>query len=60
MAWAMDSSADISSNSGDQLTLEKVMPLEALAPGTYQVVIKVNDLVAKQTMPPAIAKFVVE
>jgi hypothetical protein len=34
--------------------------LTDFAPGTYQVVIKVNDLVAKQTMLPATAKFVVE
>ena len=55
-----ENSAQLSANSGDQLTLEKSLPLADLAPGTYQVVIKVNDLVAKQTMPPATAKFVVE
>jgi hypothetical protein len=55
-----ETSAQISDNSGEQLTLQKVVPLANLAPGTYQVVIKVNDLIAKQSMPPATAKFVVE
>jgi GWxTD domain-containing protein len=55
-----ENSAQIATNAGDQLTLEKSLPLTDFAPGTYQVVIKVNDLVAKQTMPPATAKFVVE
>jgi GWxTD domain-containing protein len=55
-----ENSAQIAANGGDQLTLEKSLPLADFAPGTYQVVIKVNDLVAKQTMPPATAKFVVE
>jgi hypothetical protein len=55
-----ENSAQIAANTGDQLTLEKSLPLTDFAPGTYQVVIKVNDLVAKQTMPPATAKFVVE
>jgi GWxTD domain-containing protein len=55
-----ETSAQITANAGNQLTLEKALPLASLAPGTYQVVIKVNDLVAKQTLPPARAKFVVE
>jgi GWxTD domain-containing protein len=55
-----ETSAQISDNSGEQLTLQKVVSLANLAPGTYQVVIKVNDLIAKQSMPPATAKFVVE
>lgn len=55
-----EKSGDISANSGNQLTLEKVLALDSLAPGTYQLVIKVNDLVANQTMSPAMAKFVVE
>jgi hypothetical protein len=36
------------------------MALASLEPGQYQVTIKVNDLVAKQSLPPAIAKFSVE
>ena len=47
-------------NSGDQMTLEKSMPLASLEPGPYQVTIKVNDLVSKQSLPPAVAKFTVE
>jgi GWxTD domain-containing protein len=34
----------------DQLTLEKTMPLAGLEPGKYQVVIKVNDGILKQTI----------
>lgn len=44
---------------GDQVTLEKSMPLASLAPGTYQITIKVNDLISKQTISPT-AKFAVE
>jgi hypothetical protein len=40
----------------DQLTLEKTMPLASLAPGNYQVVIKVNDGVSKQQIAES-AKF---
>ena len=46
-------------NIGDQLTLQKSLPLNALAPGVYQVTIKVNDLLSKQTVSPT-AKFAVE
>lgn len=46
-------------NVGDQLTLQKSLPLNKLEPGLYQVTIKVNDLVSKQTISPT-AKFVVE
>jgi GWxTD domain-containing protein len=48
-------------NVGDQLTLEKSLPLASLDPGTYQVTIKVTDEVSKQsisTTPPA--RFAVE
>ncbi len=34
----------------DQLTLEKTMPLAGLEPGKYQVTIKVNDGILKQTI----------
>jgi GWxTD domain-containing protein len=43
----------------DQLTLEKTMPLASLAPGRYQVVIKVNDDVSKQQIAES-APFIVE
>jgi hypothetical protein len=46
-------------NLGDQVTLEKQVSLAALEPGTYQVVVKVNDNVSKQSIAPS-AKFVVE
>jgi GWxTD domain-containing protein len=43
----------------DQLTLEKTMPLASLEPGHYQVTIKVNDGVSKQTIAQS-APFIVE
>jgi GWxTD domain-containing protein len=46
-------------NVGDQLTLEKSLALDNLEPGTYQVTIKVNDKISRQTIAPT-AKFVVE
>src|SRR5215469_379475 len=46
-------------NVGDQLTLQKSLPLSKLDPGVYQVTIKINDLVSKQTISPT-AKFAVE
>ncbi len=46
-------------NVGDQLTLEKRLPLAALEPGVYQVTIKVNDNISQQTISPT-ARFVVE
>ena len=42
-----ESSITLSPNS-DQLTLEKTVPLASLAPGQYQVSIKVNDAISKQ------------
>ncbi len=56
---AKENSAQLG-NSGDQMTLEKSMPLASLEPGPYQVTIKVSDLVSKQNLPPAVAKFTVE
>lgn len=46
-------------NVSDQLTLQKSLPLTKLDPGIYQVTIKVNDLLSKQTISPT-AKFAVE
>ena len=46
-------------NVGDQLTLQKSVPINNLGPGVYQVTIKVNDLISKQTISPT-AKFAVE
>ena len=52
-------STDQMGNVGDQLTLEKVVPLASLDPGVYRVTIKVEDKLSKQTIAPS-ARFVVE
>ncbi len=46
-------------NIGEQITLERKLPLAKLDPGVYQVTIKVSDLVSKQTISPT-AKFAVQ
>jgi hypothetical protein len=46
-------------NAGEQITLQKSLPLASLEPGTYQITIKVNDNVSKQEISPT-AKFAVE
>jgi GWxTD domain-containing protein len=46
-------------NPGEQITLEKSLPLASLEPGIYQITIKVNDNVSKQVISPT-AKFTVE
>lgn len=46
-------------NVGEQVTLEKSLALNGLEPGTYQITVKVNDSVSKQTLMPT-AKFTVE
>jgi GWxTD domain-containing protein len=46
-------------NIGEQVTLAKTLPLGKLIPGTYQVTIKVNDQVSKQSIAPT-AKFTVQ
>ena len=53
-----ESAAKLNPNA-DQLTLEKTMPLASLAPGRYQVTIKVNDGVSKQQIAQS-APFIVE
>lgn len=52
-------STDQMGNLGDQMTLEKSLPLNALEPGLYQITIKVNDNVSKQSIAPTV-KFAVE
>jgi hypothetical protein len=52
-------STDQMGNVGDQMTLEKSLPLASLEPGTYELTIKVNDKIANQKISPA-ARFVVE
>ncbi|HEX4605328.1 MAG TPA: GWxTD domain-containing protein [Candidatus Angelobacter sp.] len=46
-------------NIGEQVTLGKSLQLSQLDPGVYQVTIKVNDQISKQTISPT-AKFVVQ
>mgnify|MGYP005810144659 CR=1 FL=1 len=46
-------------NVGDQLTLEKSLPLSSLDPGLYRITIRVNDNVSKQMISPT-ARFTVE
>jgi GWxTD domain-containing protein len=53
-----ESAAKLNPNA-DQLTLEKTMPLAGLEPGKYQVIIKVNDGILKQSIDQS-APFIVE
>src|SRR5208337_3154624 len=46
-------------NVGDQITIEKSMPLANLEPGLYNLKVTVNDEVTKQTINPS-ARFQVE
>jgi hypothetical protein len=46
-------------NTGDQVTLEKSMSLASLEPGTYELTVKVNDNISKQSIAPT-AKFLVQ
>src|SRR4051812_45046097 len=57
---SVENSADWGST-GDQVTVEKSLPLASLTPGTYQLNIKVNDNNSKQSITPVpSATFVVE
>src|SRR5579885_1232205 len=46
-------------NTGDQVTLEKSMSLASLEPGMYELTVKVNDNISKQSIAPS-AKFLVQ
>jgi GWxTD domain-containing protein len=46
-------------NTGEQVTLQKSLPLRDVPPGTYQITIKVNDQISKQDLKSS-AKFAVE
>jgi len=48
---AVESTQQIA-NAGDQVTLAKSVPLAAVEPGLYQVTIKVDDKVSKQSVAP--------
>jgi len=44
---------------GEQVTVEKSLPLSSLEPGLYRITIKVDDQVSKQVISPS-ATFAVE
>jgi hypothetical protein len=44
---------------GDQMTLQKRLPIKDIAPGTYELTIKISDNISKQTIAPT-AKFIVQ
>ncbi|MGZ4816345.1 MAG: GWxTD domain-containing protein [Terriglobales bacterium] len=46
-------------NVGEQITLQKSLPLAGVEPGLYQITIKVDDNISKQEITPT-AKFTVE
>ncbi len=52
-------STDQIANAGEQLTLEKSLPLNKFEPGLYRLSVKVDDNVSKQTIAP-FARFAVE
>ena len=50
--------ASITGARGSQVTIEKLLPLKTLAPGQYELRIKVTDKIRNQTLTP-VAKFTV-
>ncbi|HEY3836314.1 MAG TPA: GWxTD domain-containing protein, partial [Bryobacteraceae bacterium] len=50
--------ASIPGASGSQVTIEKLLPLKTLAPGQYELKMKVADKIRNQTLTPS-AKFTV-
>jgi len=46
-------------NVGEQVTLQKSLPLNGVEPGLYEITIRVNDNISKQEITPT-AKFTVE
>ena len=46
-------STDTMGNIGEQVTLQKKIPVAALQPGIYKIEIKVNDNISKQTVDPS-------
>jgi 5-hydroxyisourate hydrolase-like protein (transthyretin family) len=51
-------SETIAGASGSQITIERLLPLKTLAPGQYELRIKVTDKIRNQTLTPS-AKFTV-
>jgi hypothetical protein len=41
------------------MTLQKRLPIKDIAPGTYELTIKISDNISKQTIAPT-AKFIVQ
>ncbi|MBI2682641.1 MAG: GWxTD domain-containing protein [Acidobacteriales bacterium] len=60
MMTLKESSADLGNTNSDQMTLSKTLPPGKLAPGLYQLTIKVSDNVTKKQLAPQIAKFQIE
>jgi GWxTD domain-containing protein len=54
-----DESSAAYGNTGEQITIEKSMPLANLEPGLYNLKVTINDEVTKQTINPS-ARFQVE
>jgi len=57
----VDFTEDVMANpgaSGSQVTIEKMLPLKVLAPGQYELKMKVVDKIRNQTLTPS-AKFTV-
>ena len=44
---------------GQQVTLEKFIPLSQFEPGRYKIIVQVTDNISKQTVSPA-AEFTVK
>ena len=55
---ATEAVKDIQGASGSQVTIEKLLPLKTLAPGNYELKMKVIDKIHNQTLTP-MAKFTV-
>jgi GWxTD domain-containing protein len=56
---ATEKTEDMPGGSAQQLTLEKILPLESLAPGKYTLRVKVTDNIANKTISPS-ASFTVQ
>jgi GWxTD domain-containing protein len=54
-----DEASSVYGNTGDQITIEKSMPLASLEPGAYNVQITISDQVTKQTINTS-ARFQIE
>jgi GWxTD domain-containing protein len=58
----LDFSEDVSSianASANQVTVEKILPLKTIAPGQYEIKVKVTDKISNQTISPPTTVFTV-